>query len=688
MLVGGIVGGWYRPLSTLHQSVGWLHVCAKRWGDSVTGLVGKKELATPDGFSILEKNCREVVGNHVDAIHKEVSEHRFNHSLEHLDHISNSLCKVLDLCEALRQFHPPGDMVDASVECLHSLGLYMEELNTDPNLYWGMKGMLSSNIELSNEARFCAESYMVDFEKSAIHLGEDVRKKVVEATTNIAHLGMEVEYLQKNSVGVPFYIPESYLAGVPPPQLKMLQRMENGDVIIPSYDQSAGAYLLTVVKDRHVRKVIEEHIYATESDVDTKLEELFLQRTKLAQMVGFEDAAHKALVQSLADTPATVNNFILSAARQIRPKLEKELATLEAVAKEQGYYGPIETYDVKYYSNLVSKTLNTRSEYFSLQNCFVGINVILRNLFGAALVPVQPAKGEVWHPTVQKYELVEMSDETGVQGDVIGTFYVDLVYRENKNNHPSHYTLQTGRKLRDILPTGELEPQEKPIITLVCGYEDTSALTFDQAHSLFHEFGHALHSLFSRTTYQHIGGTRGSSDFSELPSTLFEKFLQSYDVVKLFAKHPISKQPISRDVHEKLVSQSQAFPSINMDESLILSSLDQYYNSADFLESRSLQKGLELVSENITPFNVTHLPRYRRFFHLITYEAGYYSYAWCQALAKCLWDEKFEANPLSRENGERYREFILEPGSGGDRWKRIEDFLGRRITVQEMALHL
>merc|ERR1712159_905626 len=164
-----------------------------------------------------------------------------------------------------------------------------------------------------------------------------------------------------------------------------------------------------------------------------------------------------------------------------------------------------------------------------------GVELILERLLGLSFVAEEPATGEVWHPSVQKYTVRQGSR-------VLGSLYLDPFMRPGKAVQSAQFTLQGSKKL----PDGEEQtPSTCLVFNLpVGGY----GLPVSYATTFMHEIGHALHSLLSETTFQHLSGTRGAVDFVEFPSHLFEHFVLDPDCLALYATHHKTGEKVPKPV--------------------------------------------------------------------------------------------------------------------------------------------
>eukprot|EP00252_Welwitschia_mirabilis_P025944 TRINITY_DN8297_c0_g2_i2.p1 TRINITY_DN8297_c0_g2~~TRINITY_DN8297_c0_g2_i2.p1 ORF type:complete len:305 (-),score=67.12 TRINITY_DN8297_c0_g2_i2:342-1184(-) len=250
----------------------------------------------------------------------------------------------------------------------------------------------------------------------------------------------------------------------------------------------------------------------------------------------------------MASSPSTVMSFLDDMSQAVRRKADEEMRSIRNFKKTfSAMDAPVEAWDEAYYMGLMRASAynldsHVIASYFSLPQCIEGLNMILKSLFGASFKNVPFAPGESWHPDVQKLILHHPEE-----GD-LGCMYLDLYAREGKYPGCAHFAIKGGKQISK-------SEYQLPVVALVCNFSSPRRSSFAllshcELETLFHEFGHALHSLLSRTIYQHFSGTRTILDFAEMPANLFEYFAWDYKVLKRFAKHYLTGDVIP----EKLVN--------------------------------------------------------------------------------------------------------------------------------------
>jgi intermediate peptidase len=261
-----------------------------------------------------------------------------------------------------------------------------------------------------------------------------------------------------------------------------------------------------------------------------------------------------------------------------------------------------------------------------------------------------------------------------------------LFSRANKFSHAATFAINfpkidEANNLMDI-----------PRIALVCSFNDprnpAQLLSHGEAETLFHEFGHCLSALLSRTRFQHASGTRSALDFVETPSTLMEHFLWDPRVLKLFAKHHQTGADLPEDVLANLCASQHMFSAIDTQQQLTYSLFDMAVHGPHPLKQSTTEILKDLQNKHTTIPFVDGTYWHARFGHLTGYGAGYYSYLFCRVFSANIWRKCFAMDPLSRQSGERYRRELLQYGGVRDPNKMFEALLGQKPDIDTFLKHI
>ncbi|KAG6871902.1 Mitochondrial intermediate peptidase [Termitomyces sp. Mi166 len=431
------------------------------------------------------------------------------------------------------------------------------------------------------------------------------------------------------------------------------------------------------------------------------LEELLRTRGELAKLVGKESYAAMTLGDKMAKTPANVLHFLDALMDHTRPFAQKALQALQA--RKQAHHGTstlpiIQAWDRDFYCPPEPPAPPIALPPLTVGTVFMGLSRLFRHLYGISLRPADATSGELWDPHVHKLEVVD--EEKGV----VGWIYADLFARRGKPSGAAHYTVRCSRRADDDDETGDgtvegqevriLESQhfeavkrhrlpgqdgvyQLPVVVLVCEFMRPSitrgptVLEWHEVTTLFHEMGHAMHSMIGRTEYQNVSGTRCPTDFVELPSILMEHFLNSSIVLSLF--------DIERTTAVRQIGNHHADPcnSIDTYTQILLSAIDQIYHSP-VVHSPDFDSTAEFANlhntSGLIPY-VSGTSFQTQFGHLFGYGATYYSYLFDRAIASRVWQNVFSEDPLNREMGEKYKREVLWFGGGKDPWKMVSTLL-------------
>ncbi|CAK7235235.1 Mitochondrial intermediate peptidase [Sporothrix bragantina] len=383
------------------------------------------------------------------------------------------------------------------------------------------------------------------------------------------------------------------------------------------------------------------------------------------------------------------------------------------------------------------------SHYFSLGTVMQGLSRLFQRLYGIRFIPRETPAGETWHPDVRRLDVV--SDTEGH----VAVLYCDLFYRDDKSPNPAHFTVRCSREiaadeieeaaaaqnqnqdqLQDALTSEPLAPHDAandgmaisrdrttgavkqlPTIALVCDFarsggatrslfsgkadEKPALLTYHEVETLFHEMGHAIHSVLARTSLQTVAGTRCATDLAELPSTLMEQFAADPAVLALFARHYETDAPVDYEQVAEGLRRARRFEGLDDENQIVLAMLDQAYHGTTPVGNQStdifhtLQRAVMAGNGPVDPRGTC----WQGFFgHLFGYGATYYSYLFDRVLAERVWRVVFaggqNGGALQRENGEHLRDSLLRWGGGREPWRCVSDTLrdGRLAAGDETAM--
>ncbi|XP_014018351.1 mitochondrial intermediate peptidase isoform X3 [Salmo salar] len=435
--------------------------------------------------------------------------------------------------------------------------------------------------------------------------------------------------------------------------------------------------------EKLVREVAYRIFLYPNSDLMECLEELLKCRNKLAKLVGYDSYAHRALQGTMAKTPETVMNFLqlltdkLSERTAIDFEMIKDMKT-----KLNPHNAELMPWDPPYFSGVLrAERYNIEpslySPYFSLGSCMEGLNSLFTQLYGVSIMSEHPSAGEVWNDDVRKLAVVHETE------GLLGYIYCDFFHRANKPHQDCHFTIRGGRQCQE---SGQYQ---LPVVVLMLSlpHPTKSAptlLTPSMMENLFHEMGHAMHSMLGRTRYQHTTGTRCATDFAEVPSILMEYFATDYRVVNQFARHYQTGQPLPQSMVARLCESKKVCGAADTQLQIFYSALDQMYHGKP--QNRSTTDILKDMQQKFYGLPYTPNTAWQlRFSHLIGYGAKYYSYLMSRAVASMVWKQCFVQDPLNRDMGERYRREMLAHGGGKEPMLMVEGMLQRQPTIEDFV---
>ena len=270
-------------------------------------------------------------------------------------------------------------------------------------------------------------------------------------------------------------------------------------------------------------------------------------RAERARLLGYADFVHYRLDDAMAKTPAAVRGLLDTVWTRARARAEADRDALQALVQEQGGNFALAPWDWRYYAEKLRQRRCDIDEaaikpYLNLEQMIEAAFYTAERLFGLRFS--ERTDVPVWHPDVRVWEV------RGRDGGEIGLFFGDYFARPSKRSGAWMTSLREQEKL-----AGDI----RPLIVNVCNFANAAPgeptlLSFDDARTLFHEFGHALHGLLSSVTYPTIAGTNVATDFVELPSQLYEHWLEQPDILRRFARHYQTGEPMPEALLQRLIA--------------------------------------------------------------------------------------------------------------------------------------
>ncbi|KAF5118930.1 hypothetical protein DV454_000294 [Geotrichum candidum] len=672
--------------------------------DNQTGIFDNPYLTSPEGIrKFTQVSLTQAQSLTVKIIGNGASISSLRDNIRNLDRLSDILCQVIDLVGFVRMSHPDPRFVQAAQESHEIMFDFMNFLNTSVELYQMLETVMGTPEilnSLTEEEKMVGKLLLADFKKSGIDLKDPT--EFINLSSKISVEGQQ--FMNNANVPVSQYLtfPSKKLADLEEQNVKITKRF--GRAYIPSTGNEA-LMALRYVKDEDIRrKIWIERRRADPSQVKT-LESFLTARQKLAKLMGKSSYAEYELHDKMVKSPENVKKFLEGLANQIYPLAKEEIAQLKTLKDaatdipnktEEFQAWDREYFGYKYWETLNSAELDIIPQYFSLGSVMQGLSKLFQNIYGIRFVPVETKPGEIWRDDVRRLDVISEDDGR------IGIIYCDLFQRPGKSPNPAHFTVRCSRRIFEdendeiraldplanvparangIIKTKNGQTFQLPIISLVCDFtktvnEEKCLLSFSEVETLFHEMGHAMHSMLGRTALHNVSGTRCVTDFVELPSVLMENFASSPEVVQLFARHHETNEPLPLAIFDKYKNANRRFMRHSETYSQIkLALLDQAYHDASggYRDTMSTFYELEADHGLFPPNRESMWPA--QFGHLFGYGASYYCYLFDRAIADRIWAHCFSKNPISREAGEHLKTNLLQWGGSKDPWQCVADVL-------------
>jgi peptidyl-dipeptidase Dcp len=580
-------------------------------------------------------------------------------------------------------------------EMAPKLAAHRDEIFLNPKLFARVQQIYDQRdkLGLDPESAYLLERYYKDFVRAGAKLSDADKEKLKAMNAELADLQTTfTQNVQKEKNASSIIVSDrAELAGVPENELAALvaaakEDHQEGKFVI-RLQNTTGQPIVGSMENRPVRERIMETSLSRNSkggEFDNRAVVLRTAqlRAERAKLLGYENHAAYQLEDQTAHDVGTVNKLLADLAPPAVSNAKREAADMQTIVDKENGGFQIASWDWDFYSEKVRKDRYAFDEselrpYFELNHVLVdGVFYAAGKLYGLTFKERHDLP--VYHPDVRVFEVYD------ADGKPLALFLGDYYARPSKRGGAwmNEYVEQSGLSGFKPVVANHLNIPKPPA-------GQPTLLTYDEVRTAFHEFGHALHGMFSNVKYPRFSGTKVPRDFVEYPSQVNEMWATWPEVLKNYAKHYKTGEPIPQPLVDKVLAAEKFNQGYKITEYLSASLLDQAWHqlNPDQIPNDALAFETNALHQAGVDFAPVP-PRYRTtyFAHIFSnnYSAGYYSYLWSEVLDADSVEWIKQHGGLKRENGDRFRQTLLSRGGSADALALFKNFVGREPYIEPL----
>ena len=627
----------------------------------------------------------------IKAIVENPEEPTFENTIVALDNSGEVLDRVSGVFFALTEADTNDRLMELESKFAPMLSEHSDNIFLNQDLYKRVAAVhemeAEGKIRLTSEQHFLLDKYYKGFVRSGAALDAEKQARLREINKELSTLTIEFgnHVLADNNAYMLVVDDKNDLAGLPETVIEGAAHEakahgKEGKWVF-TLQESSRLPLLQYAQNRDLRKDI--YLAYTNmgnhddaNDNKALLKRILTLRLEKAKLMGYGNYAEYKLAEEMAKTPENALDLLYGLWEYAVKNAKKEAAELQAIMDREGKGEKLEAWDWWYYAEKLRQEKYDLNEdeikpYFSQKDVHDGLCYVVNKLYGITLTPADSVS--VYNPDVKAY-IVNDAD-----GSLLGVFYSDYMPRDNK---------RSGAWMGNMR---EAKAGVRPLIYNVASFtkpagDMPSLLTVDEARTMFHEFGHALHGLLTRCQYKGTSGTAVAQDFVELPSQIMEHWAMAPEVLKVYAKHYKTREPIPDALIGKIENQShfnQGFMTAELLAAAILDMELHCLTSTDSLDvvgfEKKLMDKIGLIPQIAPRYRVTY------FNHIMGgYDAGYYSYVWAERLDTDAFEAFKEHGLFDPATASSFRKNILEKGGSDDPMKLYVSFRGAEPSLEPL----
>jgi thimet oligopeptidase len=592
--------------------------------------------------------------------------------------------------------HPVAGVRDAAQELSQVIGAEGVALSLNRKVY---RALAAVDVSAEDAAtQFYMERTLLGYRLSGVDKDDATRERIRGLADRMTELSMafsrtvqdDVRKIAVSDVNELMGLPEDYLArhGVRTVAEGhgsfRLERMEeatgDGEVVLTT-DPPEMSPVMSYAASRGLRRKMylayNDRGYPANKQV---LLDLLAGREEMAGLLGFRSWADLATVDQMMGSAANMRAFLGEVEEAAREIANVEFAELEAFVRERDADAlPLTLSDARFWEEQYRRArydFDSQSvrPYFPYAQVEAGILATAGKLFHVAFMPSEFGFG--WADGVKVFDVVDIEPGSPTEFDAVGRIYLDMHPREGKSKWFSECSLVGGVLGRQL-----------PEASLVCNFpeptkDDAGLMQYSDVVTYFHEFGHLMHEVLGgRQRWAGQSGIATEGDFVEVPSQMLEEFFEDAELVRTFAKHYETGEPLPHDVFQRMVRASAHGRALSTLTQVMYAnySLDTHDNAASALDLDVL---LKAGYDRFSKYEFVDGNRmYAAFTHLVGYTSNYYTYLYDKVMALEFFAEFDAKNLIEGPVAMRYRREVLEPGGTKPARDLVTAFLGREVSM-------
>ena len=621
----------------------------------------------------------------IDAIANSNSSPTFDNTIAALERSGKKLAKVTGIFFNLNETDADDVMRETEKKLSPILTEHSAYMTMNEELFHRIKILYDSKhaIGLTREQEMVLDKYYRMFVKGGALLDADKKAQLMEIEKQLSLASIEFgeNALAETNAFQLVITDEKDLSGLPQSSINAAREAAKAagkEGWMFTLHKPSWIPFLQYADNRELRRqmylgYINRGNNNNENDNKEVIARILKLRQQKAHLFGYETFADYQLEDKMAKTPEAAYNLLMTIWNATLPKAKAEAEELQKMMDAEGKGEKLEAWDWWYYTEKLREAKYALSEselrpYFSLDNVRKGAFMVSEKLFGMKFQPVEGL--DVYHPEVETFEVLD------ADGSHLALFYTDYFPRATK---------RAGAWMNNIVEASNIDGEnQRPMIVNVGNFtaptgDTPSLLTIDETRTLFHELGHALHGFLTQTKYPSVSGTSVARDFVELPSQIMEHWAIEPEVLKTYALHYKTGEPITDELIAKMQAASSFNSGFETMELVGAALLDmEFHMLTDYtdFEANAFEKS---VADKIGLLPQIAF-RYRGpyFSHVFSggYAVGYYSYLWAEVLDADGFEAFREKGIFDEATGRSFRKNILEMGGSEEPMTLYKRFRG------------